>query len=68
MACDFFLKGYLKSQVFATSLLSANNLSERIESEYEELPRTSFTRNFVRAMEKRCWTCVKKGGRHVEGN
>ena len=58
-ACDFFLKGYLKIQVFATSLLSANNLRERIESEYEELPRTNFTRNFVRAMEKRCWNCIK---------
>ena len=49
----------MKSQVYATSLLSANNLREGTESEYEELPRTNFTRNFVRAMEKRCWNCIK---------
>ena len=66
--CDFFLWGYMKSQVYATPPLDMADLVQRINHvAYDIRQDPSLVKRAVKDMVRRATACVANGGRQVRG-
>jgi transposase len=63
--CDFFLWGWIKSQVYTTPVADITQLRERIEQTFAALPLEMVCRA-VKAYEHRLIHCLMVGGRSTE--
>lgn len=64
---DFFVWGYLKSQVYVTPPQNLQDLRQRIIDKCVLMRQQGFVQRAFRGMEKRANLCIQKNGRHVEG-
>lgn len=66
--CDFFLWGYIKSQVFNKPPCDLNELRNRITHAFDQLKQNrQMIINSVAAMRRQAQLCVTRHGEHVEG-
>ena len=66
--CDYFLWGYLKSQVYKTPPRDIIELRERIVAESQKLKENpELIQRAMRGMIQRARTCIANNGRHVQG-
>ena len=66
--CDYFLWGYLKSQVYKTPPRHIIELRERIVAESQKLKENpELIQRAMRGMIQRARTCIANNGRHVQG-
>ena len=66
--CDFFLRGYIKSKVYATPPNSMNDLRQRIIEVADAIKQNPrMVKRAVRDMVRRAEDCVANGGLHVRG-
>ena len=63
--CDFFLWGYLKSRIYATPVLSMEDLKARITTEVQRIPR-SMLENVWENVEFRLDLFTSVSGGHIE--
>ena len=63
--CDFFLWGYLKSQLNKRTPRSIDGLKKAIASELQKIPQEMVNRA-LRAWPKRCLQVYRARGRHIE--
>lgn len=64
---DFYLWGFIKSNVYRTPPANIQELRRRITHEVQQLTRSRIPRRAVDAMRSRAARCIATGGRHVEG-
>jgi hypothetical protein len=66
-ACDFFLWGYLKSQVFkAPAPHTVQELKHRILEEVEPIP-VEMLQTVMSDFRKRLMECLQRNGGHLSG-
>ncbi len=63
--CDFFLWGWIKSQVYTTPIANLDELQARIELAFANLS-TQMTSRAVRSYKSRLMRCISVAGRIVE--
>ena len=63
-ACDFFLWGYLKSQVYVRKPRTVDDLKVSIREEIATVPQEMLV-NVMQNFEERLRTCVRLEGRHL---
>jgi hypothetical protein len=63
-ACDFFLWGYLKSEVYVRKPRTVDDLKFSIREEIATVPQEMLV-NVIQSFEKRLRTCVRQEGRHL---
>lgn len=66
-ACDFFLWGYMKQQVYSSAIASIDQLRERVEQAAQNVRQNPamFARTRLN-MERRLRACIFNEGRHFE--
>ena len=62
---DFFLWGYIKSQVYTTAVTDMEQLKARITQTFHNLPM-EMVRRSIHSYDHRLRVCVERGGAHVE--
>jgi hypothetical protein len=66
-ACDFFLWGYLKSQVFkATAPHTVQELNHGIQQEVKRIP-VEMLQRVMGDIRKRLTECLERNGGHLNG-
>ena len=63
--CDFFLWGYVKSQVYTRNYDDINDLKAEIRRSFNEMPVEMLRSTFLN-FEKRLEMVVQKNGAHIE--
>ena len=63
--CDFFLWGWIKSQVYTTPIANLAELRRRIEQAFAELPQEMVDRA-IGAYQRRLEYCLEVNGRSTE--
>ena len=63
--CDFFLWGYLKSQLSKRTPKTVAGLKRAIAAELRKIPQEMIN-NALRSWAKRCLQVYRAGGRHIE--
>ena len=63
-ACDFYLWGYLKSNVYVRKPRIVDDLKVSIREEIATVPQEMLV-NVMQNFEKRLRTCVRQEGRHI---
>lgn len=63
--CDFFLWGYIKNNVYATSPRTLEELKARIVEEITKIDFSMLKRIFTNLL-KRCNTCITANGQHFQ--
>ena len=63
-ACDFFLWGYLKSNVYVRKPRTVDDLKVSIREEIATVPQEMLV-NVMQNFEERLRTCVRQEGRHL---
>jgi len=63
-ACDFFLWGYLKSNVYVRKPRTVDDLKVSIREEITTVPQEMLV-NVMQNFEERLRTCVRQEGRHI---
>ena len=64
--CDFFLRRYLKSKVYAPRPTTLDQLQSNIEREVADLPNDMVNRALMDT-KTRAYMCIHNNGGHVEG-
>ena len=64
---DFFLWGYIKSEVYRTPLASLQVLGRRIQTAFRGLRRTRAPKRAMYTMLDRARRCLNNNGGYVEG-
>jgi len=62
-ACDFFLWGYLKSNVYVRKPRTVDDLKVSIREEIATVPQEMLV-NVMQNFEERLWTSLGQAGRH----
>jgi len=64
--CDYFLWGYLKTEVFETKPRTMADLKQRIQDEVAAIP-VEMLREVMNGFRSRLEECVRRNGSHLEG-
>jgi hypothetical protein len=65
--CDFFLWGWVKSQIYRTQPTDLDDLQSRIQQAFDELPQEMINRA-IDSYERRLERCIEVDGKSVEIN
>ena len=64
-SCDFFLWGWVKSQIYRTQPADLDDLQARIQHAFDELPQEIVDRS-IGAYVSRLEKCIENDGKNVE--
>ncbi|KAJ8915280.1 hypothetical protein NQ315_014788 [Exocentrus adspersus] len=64
---DFYVWGYLKDKVYATPVLTRDDLVQRIQEACNEMRQNpNQVSDAVNSLIRRCHKCIEVGGQHFE--